>query len=271
VTYWGANLVEPKKNRLDEMTYEEVGEAIRNGKDTIVMPVGAIEQHGPHGALGVDAYCAVKVGEKVAEKLGAILAPLMPYGSSGGQMMFPGTVSLSSETLLGFTKDACRSLLKHGFKKIVFVNGNEPNYYPMLIAIREVREETGAIITISNWYSALADVWKTLDGVKGTEKEGWKWSYFMAHGGLLETSVAMTYKEKVFRMDRITTFPSDRREAFSNAIVTMPVSINESTKLGSYGDPKGAKAVDGEVWAEVAATRIVENLRRLFDAAQKKP
>ncbi len=253
------------------MTYEEVAEAIKNGTDTVVLSIGALEQHGPHGVLGVDSFCALEVAERVAPKLHALLAPLIFFGASSGHLSFAGTISIRPETLSELTKDVCRSLVRHGFKKIVFLNGNEPNYYPIMSAIREVREETGVIITVTNWYSAVMDIWRDLRGIKGTERERWKWSYFMAHGGFLETSVAMSYKEDIFRMDRATVYPSDRREAFASPIVTMPFKMEEVCKDGSYGDPRGASGELGEAIAEIAAERIAESLKKLFTTAEKPP
>ncbi|MAH21959.1 MAG: hypothetical protein CMO12_04015 [Thaumarchaeota archaeon] len=259
-----------KKYRLDEMTYVEVREAIDRGIDTVVCPVGATEQHGLHGVLGIDSFCALKVGEKVAQKAKALLAPLMPYGMSSSHMSYPGTISLSNETLVHVMRDIYRSLTTDGFKKIIVVNGNEPNYYSMVPVAREIREDTGVLIAISNWYAALMEIWKELPGIKGTEREQWRWPNFMAHGGLLETAAAMTYKADIFRMDQAVTYPPDRREAISNPVLTAPVKMEEVCKFGSYGDPRAASKELGEKWVEMAATRIVERFDLLVKTLAEK-
>ena len=260
-----------KKINIGEMTWVEVKEAIESGVDTVVFPVGAIEQHGPHGVFGTDSFCAEVVAEKVARKLNALQAPLMPYGLSSSHMNFKGTISVSQETLTHFAKDVLTSLIHHGFKKIVVINGNEPNFYPFMMVARTLREETGALISVSNWYAAVQEVWKQLPGVKGTEAENWKWSYFMAHGGMLETAGSMAYKSGIVRLDLATTYGSDRREAFSNPIVSLPARIDEVTPKGSYGDPRLATEEMGKRWTELAAEKIVEKVRTAWDTIGRSP
>ncbi len=259
------------KNQIGAMTRVEIEEALSKGVDTVVLPLGAIEQHGPHGVLGTDSYCAQVVAEKVAKELGALLAPLMPYGLSSSHMNFKGTISLSPETFTMFARDMLGSLVHHGFKKIVVVNGNEPNYYPLIMVARSLREETGVVITISNWYAALQEGWKELEGIKGTEKAQWKWPYFMAHGGLLETAGTMAYDPGIVRLDMATTYGSERREAFSNPVVSLPARIEEVAPKGSYGDPRDATAKLGKAWTDVAARKIVEKVREAWQTAAKKP
>ena len=259
------------KNEIGKMTRVEIEEALSKGVDTVVLPLGAIEQHGPHGVLGTDSYCAQVVAEKVARELGALVAPLMPYGLSSSHMNFKGTISLSPETFAMLSRDVLGSLVHHGFKKIVVINGNEPNYYPLIMAARSLREETGVIVTISNWYAALQDAWKDLDGIKGTEKAQWKWPYFMAHGGLLETAGTMAYDPEIVRLDLATTYGSERREAFSNSSVSLPARIEEVAPKGSYGDPRDATDKLGQEWTDAAAKKIAEKVREAWQMIAKKP
>lgn len=259
------------KFNIGEMTWVEVKEAIENGKDFVVLPIGAIEQHGPHGVFGTDAYCAQVVGEKVAMKLGGLMAPLMPYGLSSSHMNFKGTISLTQETLSLFLRDVLRSLVAHGFEKIAIINGNEPNYYPAVMEARSMREKAGTLITISNWYAALQDTWRQLPGIKGTSKEEWNWPFFMAHGGILETSGAMAYKKGIVRLDLATTYPSDRREVFSNPTVNLPSRIEEVAPQGSYGDPRDASEDLGRVWTDLASNYIVEKIKSAWEMTSRIP
>ena len=259
------------KNNIGEMTSVEVAEALSGGIDTVVIPVGAMEQHGPHGVIGTDSFLAQVTAEKVAARLNALIAPLMPYGLSSSHMNFKGTMSVSPETFTMFARDVLTSLIQHGFKKIVVINGNEPNFYPMIMVARSLREQTGVLITISNWYSSLQESWKELPGIKGTERAEWKWPYFMAHGGLLETAGAMAYKQGIVRMDLAVAYGSERREAFSNPVVSLPARIDEVTQKGSYGDPRAATSELGKVWTDLAADRIVEKIQVAWQTMTKKP
>ena len=260
----------PKKLSIDEMTWVEVNEALSNGIDTVVLPIGATEQHGPHDPIGTDSFCALVTARKVAERLPALLAPLMPYGLSSSHMSFKGTITVSPETFALFARDVMSSLIHHGFKRIVVINGNEPNFYPFIMVARTLREETGALISISNWYAALQETWKELPGIRDTERTKWNWHYFMAHGGMLETAGTMAYNPNIQRMDLAVTFGSELREAVSNPVVSLPSRIEEFTKEGSYGDPRPATRELGELWTDLAADRIVERLRSTWKTVTAK-
>ncbi len=260
-----------KKINIGEMTWVEVKQALESGIDTVVFPTGAIEQHGPHGVFGTDSYIAEIVAENLSRRLGGLMTPLMPYGLSSSHMNFKGTISLSPETFSMFARDVLSSLIHHGFKKIVVINGNEPNYYPLIMVARTLREETNAIITVSNWFAALQDGWKELPGVKGTEKAQWKWPYFMSHGGILETSGTMAYKSGIVRLDLATTYGSERRETFSNSAVSLPARIDEVTPQGSYGDPRDSSEELGRAWVDVACEKIEEKVRAAWRMIEKKP
>lgn len=251
------------------MTYVEVQETIEDGRDTIIIPIGSIEQHGPHGVTGTDSICALQVARRVAEKMNALLAPLMPYGVSTNHMSFPGTISLSSKTLIEVVKEICRSLISHGFKKIFIVNGHMGNYPSIAIAARVVREETGAIIAVCDWLNALMDVWKDLPGIKGTEKEKWSWRYFASHSGLAETSCVIAHKGGIVRMDLATMYPSKRFESLESAALSLPLKIEEYTKKGSYGDPTDSSKYLGETLLEVSSREIVKRIKDTIEELGK--
>lgn len=252
------------------MTWVEVKDALASGIDTVIFPAGAIEQHGPHGVFGTDSFLAQVVSESLARRLNALIAPLMPFGLSSSHMNFKGTISLSPETFSMVARDVISSLITHGFKKIVVINGNEPNYYPFIIVARTLREQTGALITVSNWYAALQESWKELPGVKGTEKEKWKWAYFMAHGGMLETSGTMAYNPAIVRLDLATTFGPERREAFSNQVVSLPSRMEDVAPQGSYGDPRDSSKELGRLWVDIAAANLEEKLKVAWAMAETK-
>src|SRR5262245_38731001 len=105
--------------RLELMTFEEVERALANGFRTVLIPCGAIEQHGPHLPLCMDADHADALGLLVAQRLGhTLVAPSIRVGCSSHHMAFPGTISLRSETLEAICLDYCVSLTQHGFDRI---------------------------------------------------------------------------------------------------------------------------------------------------------
>ena len=89
--------------------------------------VGSFEQHGPHLPLSTDALIAEAVAGEVADELGGVLGPTIPVGVSPEHMSYPGTVSLSAETLKAAVTDVVSSLRRHGFEEIILINGHGGN------------------------------------------------------------------------------------------------------------------------------------------------
>ncbi|MEX2534764.1 MAG: creatininase family protein, partial [Trueperaceae bacterium] len=94
-----------------------------------LQPIGATEQHGPNLAMGTDFRSAEAISRRLAARLHpkAVVLPAIPYGLSGHHMGFPGTISLSPETMLGLLRDVARSLKQHGVDGLILVNGHNGN------------------------------------------------------------------------------------------------------------------------------------------------
>src|SRR5882724_5402851 len=93
----------------------------------VILPLGATEQHGPHLPLCVDVVLPTGVAERVAKKVGGLVAPTIPYGyksqpRSGGGQAFPGTTSLDAQTFALVLRDIIRDLGAHGARRIVVLN-----------------------------------------------------------------------------------------------------------------------------------------------------
>lgn len=133
---------------IQEMTWPDIAEYLERG-DTVLVPVGATEQHGPHCPMGTDAAEAVATAEGIAERTDALIAPPLWFGWSPHHLAFPGTISLSADTLTRAAEDVCHSLIHHGFKHLVILNGHRvANLAPLEIAIVRVRNTTGAAVAL---------------------------------------------------------------------------------------------------------------------------
>lgn len=117
---------------MEEMTWPEVGEALEAGRTSVVVAVGAVEQHGPHLPLLVDAVRGDYLAVAVAERLGnALVAPTIRVGCSEHHMGFPGTLSFRRTTLEAVCLDYCVSLSRHGFRRILLVPSHGGNFEPL--------------------------------------------------------------------------------------------------------------------------------------------
>jgi creatinine amidohydrolase/Fe(II)-dependent formamide hydrolase-like protein len=108
--------------KLSDMTWEEAKE-IR----IAIIPVGSIEQHGPHLPLNTDALIAEAVSDWLSKRLKAVTTPVIAPGVSFEHLDFPGTLTLKEETLLDEISEVCASLRKHGVEDILVVNGHGGN------------------------------------------------------------------------------------------------------------------------------------------------
>src|SRR5919112_438192 len=103
------------------MTSARVQAEVGRGRSTVVVPFGAVEQHGPHLPLDTDAVLGDRLGPLLAERLGALCAPTMRIGCSQHHLAFAGTLSLRAETLRMVVHDLVDRLARHGFGRVVLL------------------------------------------------------------------------------------------------------------------------------------------------------
>lgn len=132
---------------IEELTWMEVRDALRDGKTTAIISTGGIEQNGPYLATGKHNYVLAGACEGIARKLGnALCAPvlkLVPEGdiaNPSGHMRYPGTISLREETYRAVLDDIASSLRAHGFTDIVFIGDSGGNQAGMAAVAGELNE-----------------------------------------------------------------------------------------------------------------------------------
>src|SRR5580698_11117098 len=121
-------MAEVHMNRMSWVVYR----ARVSSQVPVLLPVGALEQHGPHLPLGTDALLASAIASGVAAQVGGVVAPALSYGyksqpKCGGGQHFIGTTSLDAATLIGQTRDTVREFVRHGVQQLVIVNGHYEN------------------------------------------------------------------------------------------------------------------------------------------------
>ncbi|WZB63461.1 creatininase family protein [Achromobacter xylosoxidans] len=133
---------------LHERSWTSVQEYLKHD-DLILVPIGATEQHGRHTPLMVDTGWAIAVAEGAALATGTLVAPPQHVGWSPHHLAYCGALTFRPETLISVMVDIGESLIHHGFRKIVFVNGNRiANLPPMEIAAAKLRFSTGAYVSV---------------------------------------------------------------------------------------------------------------------------
>jgi len=229
-------------------------------KDVVMVPMASTEQHGEHLPLYTDTVTAVEVSERVAEAIGVLHTPPIWMGYSPQHMHRPGegrgTITVRSGTLLNLLHDVARSLIHHGFNRIVFINGHGSNVKIIDPLLRKLRYETGALIGFVKPY--MENYVGLLEGLMENPPEetpGW-------HSSELETSQDMAWNPDLVQLDRAghtkVSIPDFLPPTFGKKdgmpdvefdgykYFQFPMDHHEFTETGTIGNPFRATAEKGE-------------------------
>lgn len=245
--------------------------------DIALVPIGSCEQHGLHLSLRTDSITAEVITERAAKKANVPHTPIVWCGYSPQHMREAGkgagTITLRAATYGALLYDIARSLIHHGFNKIVFVTGHGSNIKVIDPTLRNLRYETGAFIAMYKAYSER-DL-SIVEGITENPKEetpGW-------HCSEMETSQNMAYNMDFVRMDRaVKEFvhaPKWLGKAFTKPdgsagvtfknqeYIVIPMDHHEYSDSGVVGNPFRATPEKGEKLFEVFSTYLADFLAEL--------
>lgn len=193
-----------------------------------LLPVGALEQHGAHLPLDTDTVLATGVAWRIADRIGGWLLPAIGYGEAWSAEAWPGTISLSAETLQRSIEDVARGLKRIGVAGLVTVNGHFGNRAPIAAAVYPLPV---LHLDYPGLEAAAAEFC--------TSKPAAPTFY---HADEVETSMMLALAPDAVRMERAMaeypTFPAD--------FGTRPMQLREFNSSGVFGDPRPATAATGE-------------------------
>ncbi len=253
-SYNGSN----KKILWQEMWRHEFVEALKHDP-VVIVPVGSVEQHGPHCPMDVDIsapfYMAVEVARRI-EDFPVVVAPPVWSGFTHYNMGFPGTLNLRLETFQMLLTDIFRSIHANGFKRIISLNGHGGNQAPCRAVSWAVAEED--IFTLSfSWWEMV-------------EKELPEWSATdegVGHGGEWETAVQLHLRAHLVDQSRLDsddsgTSPFDGELSFATF-----AERRRDTKKGTgiMGDAFAASAEKGRRIFELSCERLEKLVRRYHE------
>ena len=224
---------ERKHNTL-ALSYNEVQERLREGgQDVVLVALGSTEKHGAHIPLGTDSYVTMETVERTARAADVLYTPLVPFGYSphhmGRHLEGAGTITLRAETYRRVMNDVARSLIYHGFTKIIFVSHHGSNTKPIDEVMRQLRYETGAFISFYKTPTEReATVIQDLLENPPEETPGW-------HSSELETAALMATADGLVHMERAVAdrahAPAYMTGAFSKIDGTATVKFRESENI----------------------------------------
>jgi creatinine amidohydrolase len=172
------------RNFLPHMTWPEVRDLLTR-TDMALIPVPSIEQHGPQTPMGTDYYSGVEEAKLIAQRTDVLVAPVLMVGQSPYHMEFPGTMTLTSETIERVYFEAAQSLIHHGFRRFLFLNSHAGNQYITRFVVDRLNQETAAVaIDLSDGVAAMTTTRRGQAPAATRER-------FDRHGGVGETSRAL--------------------------------------------------------------------------------
>ncbi|MDX5378655.1 MAG: creatininase [Halomonas sp.] len=233
-----------KLAELDWMTYRD---RVQDGGCRILLPVGAIEQHGPHMSLNPDVLIPEYIACRVAERSGNMLvAPPIAYGyksqvKSGGGNFFPGTTCVSGRALEEYAYDVILAYAAHGNREFVLINGHfENSMFLVEAADRAVKHARLSgkeirVVLLSYWdFISEATIEKVFpDGFSGWAVE---------HGGVLETSIMLKIHPELVDMSKVVEVPPAEFPPYD----VFPPDPSWVASSGTLSSPAKATAQKGE-------------------------
>jgi creatinine amidohydrolase len=248
---------------LEKMTFGEIQAALAEGRRDVVVPCGAVEQHGRHLPLDVDAVHADRLAQEVAQRLGtALVAPTIRVGVSPHHMAFPGTLSLRPETFEAVYSDYCRSLAAHGFRTILCFSGHGGNFAPLADMEQRLDDLVGPdcrVIVFADLHG-LIEVWRSVVADAGGDPDS-----VGGHADVAESSVYSYLRPGEVRTDQLArgyTGPVD--DEVLQRLFTG--GIHALSDTGVMGDPHGLSSAIGEVCVQRVADMIAAHFTARMSA-----
>jgi creatinine amidohydrolase/Fe(II)-dependent formamide hydrolase-like protein len=229
---------------LDKLTWPQVKAEIEAGRDTVVLALGATEQHGRHMPLATDALLGDHLARRLAQRLDAFVAPTVRVGCSEHHVGFAGTMSLSQETFHAIVADLVSSLARGGFRRIVLVPTHGGNFAPLAAAVAKLEQpELVTAVTDLGVLFAIAQMGERDHGVPLSEGG--------LHAGEWETSLLLAIHPKLVHMELAEAgFTGDMEQAIGGIFAAGGVA--SLSPNGTLGDPARASAEHGErYWSAV--------------------
>jgi creatinine amidohydrolase len=243
---------------LSSMTSPETAAAL--ARCTVaVIPVGSIEQHGPHLPNGTDTFAAELIAREVADLMDALYVPFGPYGVTPIHAGHPGTVTLRRETFEALLTDVCGELIAAGVRTLALVNWHEGNIPSMNAVATDLQDRHDVIVVAAQACYTAQRLYRDHGGE-------------LTHGGGIETLAVMAYDPALAKVDRAgePSRPAGAAELDamrrSSEVYGFVTDVSELADEGWYGNPHWATAARAGTFVRVVADEVVERVRSVIAA-----
>ena len=257
------------KHRFAEMIWNEIKDA--SDQDRVaVLPVATYEDHGPHLPVDVDVLLCSEICDRAVARIPseAVMAPPVTHGYSPHHMDFHGTLTIDWDVFIKYVKNVCCSLVHHGFKRILIVNGHGSNTSPVDLSARLSNiEYQGKILcaTVNHW-----GLRKSREVGKALRESSYGGT---SHAGEYETSLYLALKPDLVDMTKAV----DERSSFSpsfqtdllagshpeGSVANLVPYWSSQTASGVKGDATRATVEKGKQFLKAAIEGLIELVREL--------
>ena len=251
----------PPERFLPYLSWTAIDALEDRANTVIVLPAGAIEQHGPHLPCAVDSIVAAGVVGKamslLPDDVPAFALPPITYGKSDEHLHFPGTVTLTGELLLHTAIEIGESIYRAGFRKFVIVNAHGGQPQPLEMAARELRLRHGDFVII------VRSAWSVAHDESFIPDHERKLAMHAGHG---ETAILMALAPQTVRLDLAEAnipapFPCPTLSSTRPAAAWCARDFGPS---GVIGDPRGATLEQGEALLEQLGTQWAKAIGEVY-------
>lgn len=222
----------------------------------VIVPVGSIEQHGPHLPTQVDALLSGEVSRRAARRIApgqpVVVAPTVWSGLAEHHMSLGGTLSLDFQTFFALLRCVCRSLARHGFRRILLLNGHGGNIAALNVVVNELAVELRLPLATASYWVLAKDGFAAILERQTTVR----------HACEAETSMLLALAPDLVDMRRAGDIvgPTEREvaEVTGTDAAHRWRSFKARTSHGVIGDPRAATAEKGERLLEAAAEAVAK-------------
>jgi creatinine amidohydrolase len=249
-----------KSALMEENSWFDIQQYLKEN-DIIILPVGSVEQHGPHLPLATDSINVLYLARNAAEATQVLVAPIIKTGVSFNHIDFPGTISVHPETLTTLIIDVVKSLVRHGFKKIILLNGHGGNNSAIETAAIKLKIDfTKEIIGVLHSWLLCKEAASVLE------------SPIRYHADEGETSRMLVSATDLVNMDRAKLevptsqsglFNFQITEVFKQTVFYGLPRTQTVTKSGIFGDAAIATAEKGQALFKEMIENFVQEIDRL--------
>ncbi|MBI2755318.1 MAG: creatininase family protein [Chloroflexi bacterium] len=245
---------------LAEMRQPEAEHLLREA-GLVILPVGSVEQHGPHLPLGTDAFAALAVAQRVAARLKAPILPGPMVGVAPYHLPWIGTLTLRPSTLQAVLVDLCAPLPAAGVKRLLIINWHEGNTPTVRQAAQEIQEQHGLRVLVAETHIITNQLFP--DEMEFT------------HCGAMETSAVLAYDPTLVDLAQAREGATDldrgnRGHALFRRRDVFPImrDFREVAPTGWYGHPERATPERAREIFNRVADHVVTQMAEVFEALE---